>query len=526
MIAYILKSIACLSVLYVPYVLLLRKESFFRFNRGMLLFILLLSLLLPLMNLPWLAWNVKPEMPDASMEMGQDLLFGTELTASESTRRSIDVWKIGSVMYMIGVALLLSIKAIQFILLYRRIHKGVLFTDTQKNVTIYIHVENIASFSWFKRIVINRNDYEKHYDEIILHEMGHVFYGHSWDVLLLNLLQVLQWPNPFVWLLGVSLRDVHEYEADDFVLKEGILPEKYQLLLVRKAIGNSTYAFSNGFNHSHLSKRIRIMLQKKSNPWLRAKALYAVPAAIVLLSAFATPKNGSDDGNIRIEEATTYNIDADSVLLLVDGKETTQSEIAEIPSETIDNVSVIKDKDAIRSYTAKHVEALILVTTKAKAVSKEEHQAKEEQTKQEAVVLADEMPEFPGGKDKLLAFITKNMRYPELALKLKMRGRIVVGYVIDKEGNVCNAEVVKSTCSVMPVKQADGTEKDIKDVLMLSQQEYDRQRMEAKTALEEEALRVVNSMPKWKPGMIKAEDGVTKKPVAVKYTIPMVFRLQ
>ena len=168
--------------------------------------------------------------------------------------------------------------------------QGVLWHNDEQGVRIYCHSGDVAPFSWMRNIVINEKDYDEAGREIVLHEMGHIQGRHSWDVVLLTLVQMLQWWNPLCYVLGISLRDVHEYEADNFVLEQGVSAQGYQLLLIRKAVGSGGYPFANSFNHSLTKKRITMMKKSKSNPWMKSKALYVIPVAALALSAFATPK--------------------------------------------------------------------------------------------------------------------------------------------------------------------------------------------------------------------------------------------
>ena len=112
----------------------------------------------------------------------------------------------------------------------------------------------------------------------------------SWYLLLADLGILLQWFNPAAWLLKQELQTIHEYEADDTVLREGVDAKKYQMLLIKKAVGTRLYSMANSFNHSSLKKRITMMLKEKSNPWARVKYLYVLPLAALAVSAFARPE--------------------------------------------------------------------------------------------------------------------------------------------------------------------------------------------------------------------------------------------
>ena len=289
MVSYVIKSAVFLSVMYVPYMLLLRQESFFRFNRLVLLSILLLSLFLPLCNVHILAWEENPV--NLPLQEYEPVLFPAttaEVAPSVDVKESVNLLLY---LYIIGVLFTFILKLAQLMRLYRMIHRGVLWTDRMDGATIYCHVSDVQPFSWFHSIVISESDYHHYATPILRHEFGHILGRHSLDILLLNVVQVVQWMNPFVWVLGVSLRDVHEYEADAYVLQSGVNVSQYQNLIIKKAIGPSFKAFANGFNHCLLKNRIAMMLQKKSNPWMRSKALYILPVAVLALSAFATPES-------------------------------------------------------------------------------------------------------------------------------------------------------------------------------------------------------------------------------------------
>ncbi len=298
MFLYSIKSAMVLTMLYLPYMLLLRRESFFRFNRIVLLDILLLSLVLPLCNIPWMSLDHKPVVQAAQLQMlelgipvhvlPEVQVVANNMAVNENPRFS--VFMLVSIIYIMGMIVLLAMRLWQITRLQYGLKQGALWQDDKQGVCIYCHSGDVAPFSWMRNIVINEKDYDEAGREIILHEMGHIHNRHSWDVVLLTLVQMLQWWNPLVYVLGISLREVHEYEADDHVLRQGVSAQGYQLLLIRKAVGSGSYAFANSFNHSLTKKRITMMKKSKSNPWMKSKALYLIPVAALALSAFATPK--------------------------------------------------------------------------------------------------------------------------------------------------------------------------------------------------------------------------------------------
>ncbi|MEE1005407.1 MAG: M56 family metallopeptidase, partial [Bacteroidaceae bacterium] len=359
---YSIKSAIVLTMLYLPYMLLLRRESFFRFNRIVLLGILLLSLVLPLCNIPWMSLDHKPVVQAAQLQMlelgipvhvlPEVQVVANNMAVNENPRFS--AFMLVSVIYIMGMIVLLAMRLWQITRLQYGLKQGALWQDDKQGVCIYCHSGDVAPFSWMRNIVINEKDYDEAGREIILHEMGHIHNRHSWDVVLLTLVQMLQWWNPLVYVLGISLRDVHEYEADDHVLQQGVSAQGYQLLLIRKAVGSGSYAFANSFNHSLTKKRITMMKKSKSNPWMKSKALYVIPVAALALSAFATPKfvapieetvtklegKGMEKSlNLQAFEEERKVVELKSApKVLVDGKEmTTQEAMEAVKGKEIQN---------------------------------------------------------------------------------------------------------------------------------------------------------------------------------------------
>ena len=421
---YSITSAIVLSMLYLPYMLMLRRESFFRFNRLILLGILLLSLVLPLCNIPWMSLDHQPVVQAAQLQMLElgipvhvlpEVQVLAEGAASQGISR-FSVFFLVSLIYIIGMVALLMMRLWQIARLQFGLRQGVLWHNDEQGVRIYCHSGDVAPFSWMRNIVINEKDYDEAGREIVLHEMGHIQGRHSWDVVLLTLVQMLQWWNPLCYVLGISLRDVHEYEADNFVLEQGVSAQGYQLLLIRKAVGSGSYAFANSFNHSLTKKRITMMKKSKSNPWMKSKALYIIPVAALALSAFATPKfvapieetvtklegKGTENSaNLQVLEqemnpaaqkdmaqSSTENVILEEVtqqdtegrpLFVLDGKiievskdvnfETMNSEeqfssLLNINVEDIESITVLKNDAATKVWGDKGANGVIVITTK------------------------------------------------------------------------------------------------------------------------------------------------------------------
>ena len=290
-ITYIAECGLCLALLYLPFWGLLRKETFFQYNRFVLLAITVLSFILPWISIPEITSQLAPsETISIQLEEINVMISGKALSENIS-------WKtILAIIYLSGAVTCLLYKIIDLVRLIRFIPRGCLWVHTENGIHIHCHAHDVVPFSWMNHIVISEKDYEENGHNILLHEQAHIACGHSWDVLWLSFVEVLQWFNPFVWMLSKEIQDIHEYEADLTVLRKGINARDYQLLIIQKVVGSGSYTFANNFNHSSLKKRITMMIKEKSNPWARLKYLYILPiAAICMIACTQSAKSTASD---------------------------------------------------------------------------------------------------------------------------------------------------------------------------------------------------------------------------------------
>ena len=288
---YILKSSVCLVLFYLFFRLLLSKETFHRFNRMALLGVLFFSLLIPCIKV---TTRNQVEVQQAVLSIEQLLLMAeletTPANVGAVQETSVISWvQIVLLVYWAGILFLACRNIYSLICLFRLVHSGK-HEKLEKGVTLVVHNQEIAPFSWMKYIVISRKDLEENGREILIHEMAHIHHRHSVDLLVADICIFFQWFNPGAWLLKQELQNVHEYEADETVINEGVNAKEYQLLLIKKAVGTRLYSMANSFNHSKLKKRITMMLKEKSNPWARLKYLYVLPLAAIAVTAFARPE--------------------------------------------------------------------------------------------------------------------------------------------------------------------------------------------------------------------------------------------
>ena len=405
-----------LALLYTCIIPLLEKETFHRLNRILILGCLIMSFAIPLVHFTG-GTNPTVDMVRQAVQLPEVLING------DAKEQSVWSWAdIMTCIYIIGVVAIFLMTVVQTVRLTRQLRQCEHITDNRGN-TIVLTDCATSPFCLFHYIVMSRDDYANNRSYILTHEQEHIRLGHSIDLVVLQAATIIQWFNPFVWLIGKNLKAIHEFEVDEAVLNKGINATQYQQFLVVKAVGNRLQPFANNLNKESLKRRIIMMNQKKSNRWMMLKALFIIPVATLAVSVFA-----SNTG-----------------------------------------VSTVK-REAVRT---------------ANALPTANMQTQQSATKAYEVV--EVMPKFKGGESAMMEFLMMNMKYPQTAVKANQQGRAIVGFVVRKDGTVSDVHITKSA---------------------------------GHAVLDEEAMRVVKSMPAWEPGKQKG------KPVDVKYNVPITFRLK
>lgn len=465
MVIYSLKVSVLIAVFYVFYRLLLSKETFHRLNRAVLLSTALLSFVLPLCVIT--IHVARPVATQANVLVGELSPVGMEQAG-----RGLFPW----VVVLLGVAAArLAYVAVSYVRLKRFIascehhpwQDGILLAVTDR--------PGLSPFSWMRTIVMPRADYEGWNQAVVTHELGHIRRGHSWDVLFMELVCALQWYNPIVWMIRQDLRAIHEYEADEAVIEKGFNAHEYLDMLVTKAAGCGAYSMANGISNSTLKKRIQMMMKQKSIRWQRAKVLYVIPIIALSLACTSKTVNDEAEGKPEVVQVSAFR-NAGDALFVINGVPVTKDEAEQLDPKSIEAITVLKDSTATLIYGDKGKNGVVLINTKPDA----------EQAEFAVHDVVEEMPEFPGGMPAMMKWIGENVKYPEEAQAAGTDGRVIVNFVVEKDGSINDVAVANSV------------------------EEH----------LDAEAVRVVKAMPKWKPGK---QDG---KPARVKYTIPIMFKLQ
>ena len=399
---YIIKVALLQTVFYLTYKLLLSRESFHAFNRGVLLAMQAAALLLPLLHV-----TLETPAPVHQTIALAEAAFVQTAVGTEGYGTGLTLVQALTLVWMGGFALLLLRSVVSLVRLAMLLRSGRRCEVAGAMVTVV--GGDRAPFSWFRRIVISEKDRAAGAREIVIHEQAHVSRLHSLDIALCNTVMMFCWFSPAAWLLRAELRDVHEYEADEAVLRRGVDASGYQLLLIRKAVGDRLFAMANNLNQP-LKKRITMMKMKKSNPWNRVKAAAVLPLAAVSVLVFATPAATKMAGEVALESdkvvseagamivkadakgenMTSVKVSAtgkmavpadsvkqsvrvgaksvsDDVLVVIDGRETNMNELNGLDASKINSVTVLKDDSATKIYGDKAKNGVIVVTMKKSA---------------------------------------------------------------------------------------------------------------------------------------------------------------
>ena len=433
---HILKSSACLALFYLCYRMLLSKETFHRFNRILLLSIIMLSFLLPFIEV---TMQKMPEMTvfflllEEAMETYEtqhlDVLAETPNRFPWNTL-IFSVYVSGTLFFLLRHAWSIG----RMLCLLRTCRKE----EREDGITLYIHQAKVAPFSWMKLMAISEEDLEKHSEAILAHERAHIRNHHSWDLLLAQACVFLQWFNPAAWLLKKELQTIHEYEADEYVIRNGMDASTYLLSMIEKTVGTRLFTIANNFNQSLLAKRVTMLNKGKSRPLARLKYLYVLPISALAIVAFAR----SEVSNPFMPSNNQLQYLNEMIVTGYVPQKTGQADVDE----------------KIKTGTVKR----------------------------ETTTPMNGIPSYLTGKSEALKFFARNTKYPISALKAKVEGRVLVKFVVERDGSISDIDIYK------------GVSPD----------------------LDAEAIRVLNMMPKWIPDKQKGEKE------AETFIMPISFRLE
>ena len=291
-----------LTVVFISYKLFLSKDSFHARNRAAILSAVTLSFVLPLVKLPdFLTIETESEISETVIELGAVIVNGNFVNNISYTDVLTYIILIGASVFFLR--LIISTAAI--IVKAARNRK----IEIEKGTDLIVSESVKSPISWLKYIFINSNDYRNNPREILTHEMAHIHYHHTIDLIFIDLLCCLQWFNPVIWLFRRELRSVHEFQADAAVVNSGINAKNYQILLIKKAAGRNWSSVVSSLNHSNLKNRIA-MMSKKSSKSAAFKVLLPIAVTACLAVTFANCNNSmllSNDDKVNEKSFTNQD---------------------------------------------------------------------------------------------------------------------------------------------------------------------------------------------------------------------------
>jgi len=464
---FIFESGVSLALLSLIYILFLRKETFFEINRWFLMGSVAFSVVLPILKFKVFSPQ-SVMLAEITVTPYRNMIEAITVYShgfSGSVEQAILSATLLIYIYLAGVMFFLGrflFRIIQILLIIRsnkvQIAEGFKMVLLQKESSPY---------SFLKYIFVSESLMQnKGYDKMIEHELEHVKQGHSLDVIILELLTVFHWFNPFMWMLNRAIRENHEYLADQAVLTSGVTRGYYKKLLLDQFIGGQL-VIANNFNYSLIKNRIKMMSKIESPKYAITKIVFGVLVAVALVIAFACEQKESMDVAPAVQEQTI--------------KVTIQGEKLKIDG-TAEDVEKLKSMFSENSGFEITTDSLGNVLLMKKAIITPRTLSSDEKV----FFIVEDMPEFPGGEMALRQYIASSVKYPEDAIKKGVQGKVYVTFVVAKDGSVASTSIARG---VDP-------------------------------SLDVEALRVVNSLPKWQPGKQRGQA------VNVSYTVPINFRLQ
>lgn len=455
---FMFESGISLAIFALVYLLFLRKETFFVLNRIYLLGSVCFSILLPFIH-----FQVYNEMPSIMLDevtvtaTGYQNLLQTVFVYSSTISGEIEktIQSIGLIrfIYLLGTAIFF------FVFLYRLLQITALIMNNESELKNGIRIIKIdrdtTPFSFFNFVFIDKNHANgSGMKEMLAHEMEHVRQGHSYDVMILELLTIFLWFNPFFWLLKRSIRENHEFLADSGVLKPEVSSAAYRMLLLNSAFLQQP-VIANNFNYSLIKIRIKMITKIKSSKTATLKLSMGilVTAALFVIFACENNKKPAQDNKVANKQE---DVVVKSVVKSLESKEAAFKADTNVDSVEIDGKIVYRKQPSLPAD-------------------------------EQVFIVVEEPASFQGGDvNSFRDWVTKNLKYPIIAVEKGISGKVYVQYAINSKGDVVDVKVVRG---VDP-------------------------------SLDKEAIRVISSSPKWEPAKQKG----TK--VKQQFTIPIAFQLQ
>ena len=516
-IGHLLPIAATVGVLWLVYRFLFRNSNRLYFNRFFLLTSMLLALAMPLLGL--LSGIEVPQMATLKQNMfngmmlsevivtpdGQPVLPEVSVT-TDATPSRFSVWQVMGGIYLLGV----GVMTLLFLIKLGRLVALIIRSPKQKmaGCTAVFTGKEQGSFSFFRYAFFPNENVDP---DIMRHEMSHIEHHHSWDILFAEVMMILQWFNPFIYLYKKELQSLHEYQADRDVVATGVDKKNYMMLILQQCTAVDFSGMSNNFSLILTKKRIKMITrnEKAKGLWWRLLATLPVLAILMIANTKVTAQEQKAvDHTLKVSISPFEVFDDDGApMQLIKDTIFYEDDGTYVKFETSDGFQPETGepckKLTITSYNADGTPRNNFFITETErrgdtstysiepfTFTLSEHlfeQLLDIATSEEDTVyqIVEEMPKFPGGEKALMDYVSNNVKYPEEAKNKNIAGRVFVSFVVEKDGSIGEVKVLRGIGG----------------------------------GCDEEAVRVIKGMPKWKPGIQKG------KPVRVSYQIPIYFKL-
>lgn len=389
---YLLRASIVMALFYGFYKLFFGRNTFHRANRALLILIVVLISILPVFRFKLLS-NITPSEFEANIFNFSNIEVVEQINSQQ--QQAVFPWvQILLAMFVTGIFYTI----IRYLIGVSQIRKIIGKSEKQSisnNVILCVTDSNISPFSWWRYIVLSRKNLsESNLETIISHEKAHIILNHSMDMGLIDLFTSFFWFNPFSWLLRREIQTVHEYQADEQVLNNGIDAKQYQFLLIRKSVGEDKFALANNFRRHNLHKRITMMIKTKTNKSMKWSYAIFIPVLFLAITSLSIPNlnakviendptekikvigYGSMDSLdviskgvvfIEIDGENRVQLRADDEnqpLYILDGVKISNDEFADLDPNDIESISVFKDAAATKLYGSEGENGVISITSK------------------------------------------------------------------------------------------------------------------------------------------------------------------
>ena len=521
-IGHLLPVAASVAVLWVVYRLLFRNSNRLLFNRFFLLTSMLLALAMPLLGL--LSGAEMPQMATLKQNMFSGIMLSEvvvtpdghpvlpEVTVTtNATPSRFSLWQVVGGIYLIGV----GVMTLLFLFKLGKLVALIICSPKRKmsGCTAVFTGRDQGSFSFFRYAFFPNENVDP---DIMRHEMSHISHHHSWDILFAEVMMILQWFNPFIYLYKKELQSLHEYQADRDVVATGVDKKNYMMLILQQCTAVDFSKMSNNFSLILTKKRIKMITrnEKAKGLWWRLLATLPVLAFLMIANTKVTAQEQKavdhtlkvsispvsispfevfdDDGAPMQLIKDTIFYEDDGTYVKFETSDGFQPETGE-PCKKLTITSYNADGTPRNNFFITETERRGDTSTysiEPFTFTLSEHlfeQLLDIATSEADTVyqIVEEMPQFPGGENALMEYVSKNVVYPEEAKEKEIQGRVFISFVVEKDGSIGEVKVLRGIGG----------------------------------GCDEESVRVISDMPKWKPGKQKGEF------VRVSYQIPIMFKL-